>query len=383
MTEELAAKRLKISPPLIGTHKSGKCPLANAHEWSHSITQKLTELNSGHFHADEALAVFLLRLLPAYSPSALLRTRDTSLLSTCHTVVDVGGEYNPSTNRYDHHQRTFNTTFPNHTTKLSSAGLVYMHFGKPIISQQTSLPEASSEVSLIYEKLYTEFVEALDAHDNGISAYDPKDTASLKKRFNDSGVTIGSMVNDLNSDFDEGLPKSPKSVPTPHTPDEVQHQEDARFLEASQLMGTTFLRKLSYYHKAWLPARSIVQKAYSLRHQHDPSGQIIVFDNGGVPWKDHIYLLESTSPEAKKVLYVLYPEGLHEGAKWRVQCVSVTKDSFESRRPLKEEWRGVRDEELASKVGIKGCVFVHASGFIGGNQTKEGALQMARLSMAR
>ena len=258
-----------------------------------------------------------------------------------------------------------------------------MHFGKPIISQRTSLPESSSEVSLLYETLYTEFIEALDAHDNGISAYDPKDTALLQKRFNDNGVTIGSMVNDLNSDFDEGLPSSPKGVPTPRTPDEIQHQEDTRFLEASQLMGTTFLRKLSYYHKAWLPARNIVQKAYSLRHRHDPSGQIIVFDNGGVPWKDHLYLLESTSPKAEKVLYVLYPEGPHEGAKWRVRCVSVAKDSFESRRPLKEEWRGVRDDELVSKAGIKGCVFVHASGFIGGNLTKEGALEMARASMAR
>ena len=338
-------------------------------------------LNSGHFHADEALAVFLLRLLPAYSPSALLRTRDTSLLSKCHTVVDVGGEYNPSTNRYDHHQRTFNTTFPNHTTKLSSAGLVYMHFGKPIIAQRTSLPESSPEVSLIYEKIYTEFVEALDAHDNGISAYDPKDTASLKKRFSDSGVTIGSMVSDLNDDYDNDTINPQNDASVFRTPEEIQKEEDTRFLEASKLMGTTFLRKLSYYHRAWLPARNVVQTAYDLRHRCDPSGQIAVFDNGGVPWKDHLYSLELINPDAKKVLYVLYPEGPHEGAKWRVQCVSVTKDSFESRRPLKEEWRGLRDEELATKAGIKGCIFVHASGFIGGNQSKEGALEMAQKSM--
>lgn len=39
---------------------------------------------------------------------------------------------------------------------------------------------------------------------------------------------------------------------------------------------------------------------------------------------------------------------------------------------------GVRDEELDKVSGIKGCVFVHASGFIGGNKTFEGALEMAR-----
>ncbi|KAG9819245.1 hypothetical protein KCU78_g20589, partial [Aureobasidium melanogenum] len=51
-----AAKRVKMSGPLIGTH-------------------------SGHFHADEALAVYLLRLLPTYSDSTLVRTRDPEKLA--------------------------------------------------------------------------------------------------------------------------------------------------------------------------------------------------------------------------------------------------------------------------------------------------------------
>ena len=107
----------------------------------------------------------------------------------------------------------------------------------------------------------------------------------------------------------------------------------------------------------------------------------MVFDGGSVPWKDHLYSLEVSNPDAEKVLYVLFPESPQEGAKWRVQCVSVTKDSFESRRPLREEWRGVRDEALSRISGIEGCVFVHASGFIGGNSTKDGAMEMARRSM--
>jgi len=42
------------------------------------------------------------------------------------------------------------------------------------------------------------------------------------------------------------------------------------------------------------------------------------------------------------------------------------------------EWRGLRDEELSKKSGIPGCIFVHATGFIGGNKTEEGVLEMAR-----
>lgn len=51
------------------------------------------------------------------------------------------------------------------------------------------------------------------------------------------------------------------------------------------------------------------------------------------------------------------------------------------RLSLKEEWRGLRDEELSKISGIPGCIFVHANGFIGGNKTREGALQMALQSL--
>jgi len=50
--------------------------------------------------------------------------------------------------------------------------------------------------------------------------------------------------------------------------------------------------------------------------------------------------------------------------------------------PLPEPWRGVRDEALSQLTGIPGCVFVHSSGFIGGNRTREGALEMARRTLA-
>jgi len=59
----------------------------------------------------------------------------------------------------------------------------------------------------------------------------------------------------------------------------------------------------------------------------------------------------------------------------------VTVDSFQNRKPLPEEWRGLRDQELSTKSGIPGCVFVHASGFIGGNGSFEGALQMAQKAL--
>lgn len=47
--------------------------------------------------------------------------------------MDVGAVYDPETRRYDHHQREFDGVLEGYETKLSSAGLVYKHYGKDII----------------------------------------------------------------------------------------------------------------------------------------------------------------------------------------------------------------------------------------------------------
>jgi len=342
---EVTAKRLKTSPVTIGTH-------------------------NGHFHADEALAVYMLRRLPTYQSAPLIRTRDPKILETCHTVVDVGGEYNDETKRYDHHQRTFDTTFPNRPTKLSSAGLVYMHFGKAIIAQHLGVLEDAEEVDVIWRKIYENFIEALDAHDNGISVYDPKGIAAagLEKKFSEGGFSLGAMVSRLNPNWND---------PVPADPVEAQAVEDAKFLLASTRIGEEFSRDLDYYAKSWLPARSIVQQAYAKRLQYDSKGRILVFDGQSVPWKDHLYTLEAQENSENQVLYVLYPESPRPDSKWRIQCVPVSKDSFQSRKPLPEAWRGFRDEKLDEITGIEGGVFVHAAGFIGGNKSFDGASKMA------
>lgn len=90
--------------------------------------------------------------------------------------------------------------------------------------------------------------------------------------------------------------------------------------------------------------------------------------------------------------------------KWRIQCVPAGRNTFENRfvvffclqlklnfmysnfytrLSIIEEWRGLRDEELSVKSGIPDCVFVHATGFIGGNKTQKGVLDMAKRCVAQ
>lgn len=48
---------------------------------------------------------------------------------------------------------------------------------------------------------------------------------------------------------------------------------------------------------------------------------------------------------------------------------------------LHKNWRGIRDEELQKISGIDGTIFCHSTGFIGGNKTRKGALEMAVKSL--
>ncbi|VDK33645.1 unnamed protein product [Anisakis simplex] len=65
----------------------------------------------------------------------------------------------------------------------------------------------------------------------------------------------------------------------------------------------------------------------------------------------------------------------------RFAFVAFSIYPYVRRLPLPEKWRGCRDEELSKISSIPDCIFVHMSGFIGGNKRREGAIQMAKRSL--
>ncbi len=66
--------------------------------------------HNGKFHCDEALACAMLKTLPQFENMPIIRTRNPDILSKAFIVVDVGGQYDHATRRYDHHQRTVRAT---------------------------------------------------------------------------------------------------------------------------------------------------------------------------------------------------------------------------------------------------------------------------------
>eukprot|EP01028_Stygiella_incarcerata_P012784 TRINITY_DN80454_c0_g1_i1.p1 TRINITY_DN80454_c0_g1~~TRINITY_DN80454_c0_g1_i1.p1 ORF type:complete len:443 (-),score=109.78 TRINITY_DN80454_c0_g1_i1:72-1325(-) len=361
--------------------------------------------HSGSFHADEALSTSILRLLPAYRNAVIIRTRNEKILGRCDIVVDVGQEYDVDKKRFDHHMKTFSATFDDTSkTKLSSAGLIFKHYGEEILKtllqtvarsgdafwSSASEESVSNASRVLGRKLYKKLIECIDAIDNGISIAD-------EVRYSGVSTTLSSRVESLQkpwnavqslvslcSDCDESL--SPSDIIG------GDYESAIMFRCAMEIALSDFLMHFIKIALSWFPARSIVEEAISgsLKRARDGAEFAEVDDrililSSSVPWASHLADLEREKGLKDRFLYVLFPDKRSDEAKetkeavsWRVRAVSVTPESFESRKALPMRWRGLRDGELDSVSGVSGCIFVHSSGFIGGNKSFEGALEMAR-----
>lgn len=332
-----------------------------------SLPSILIGTHDGSFHCDEALAISILKLLPKYSDATILRTRNPELLSQCHMVVDVGAKYEPESNRYDHHQREFTGVLDGYHTKLSSAGLIYKHFGRDIIREilKASNEGSSSDkecveeefVEICYQSMYKNFMEHIDAIDNGISVCD---TGHVKYHIS---TTLSSRVGTLNPAWNE---------------EQTTELSNSRFIQAMIMTCTEFVSHTLSLYNVWWPARSIVKNAIDNRFTYHESGKIVVLDQY-CPWSDHLFDIETLLDINQSIYYVIYGDtsGSH-----RIQAVAIEPKSFTSRKKLPEEWLGLRDDVLSEKCSIPGCIFIHAGGFIGGNKSKEGAIAMAIKAIA-
>ncbi|CAH8444208.1 unnamed protein product [Schistosoma turkestanicum] len=329
--------------------------------------------HSGCFHCDEVLAIVLLKHLPEYKDAVVVRSRDPEKLSACDVVVDVGDVYDPDKLRFDHHQKDFSLTWSKYfgvklwDVKLSSAGLVYVHFGKRVLSLLTGLTTESEVLEKIFIKIYESFVLEIDGQDNGI----PQSTVPSKYNVN---TGLFCRVRRLNPWWNK-------------EPDE----SETSFQRALDLVSREFLDTVDYFTNCWWPARNIVAKAMVCRKDVDPSRTIIVLDKS-CPWKSHLFDLE----REERMETVVYPEPLRHASyrptpkfppqilfvilpsdgNWVIQA--VPKEKFESRLPFPNEWRSLQDDQLCSITGIPGCIFVHNSGHLGYNATRDGAIEMAR-----
>ena len=331
--------------------------MATSEDGSKRQTMRRTiATHDGAFHCDEALGCYLLRKTRTFRDATIDRSRDAARHALADVVIDVGATYDHEKRLYDHHQREFTETFGRgFETKLSSAGLVYKHYGEEIVrdvlSRGGKVPDTKT-VDKIYLKMYEEFIESVDGNDNGVNMYDTDAKAKYKEN-----TSLPHRVKRLNPAWDE-----------PFTPEKQMEQ----FEKAVALTGAEFDDMLEYYAHKWLPARAHVESALDKAKSVHESGEILLLETF-CPWKEHLYEIEAEHGVTPLPKFILW----QDSKGYRVSTIPVTASSFEFRKGLPTAWRGVRPDALSELSGIPGCVFIHAAGFIGGNDTYEGALAMA------
>lgn len=315
--------------------------------------------HSGSFHCDEALGVALLKCLDEYKDAEVIRSRDPAELEKADIVIDVGAVFDLEKKRFDHHQRGFSEVLGvgKYTkTKLSSAGLVYKYYAKDIFRQYYKIVNEDL-IDILFKNIYGNFIESIDGIDNGISVA-PEGAIPAYKISTDLSSRVGRLVPSWN---------------------ETDVDENSRFMKASAMCFEEFDAQVRFLINHWWPAREIVQNAFENRFEVHNSGRIIEMKS--CPWKEHLDDIENDSNVVtgeSDILYVLFQD---QSGSWRVGTTNVKGSPFQPRKPLLERLRGLRDEELSKAASIDDLIFVHASGFIGGAKTREGALKLAELSL--
>ena len=273
--------------------------------------------HGGVFHADEVMAT---AILSAIEPIALNRT--FRVPEDCKAFVyDIGG------GEYDHHQRGGNGARDN-GVPYSSAGLIWRDFGKQLVSCEQAWAFVDQEL-----------IAGIDAVDNGVF---PGVDYPTKP------ASISNLISGFNPDWDSEV------------------KPDDAFLEAVAFAQGVLARAIaSAESKA--RAKALVDTAIEASEE-----RIIVLPQFA-PWQE--YVLTSEDPKATDALYVVFPS--NRGG-YNVQAIPDAIGSFGNRKPLPEVWRGVSANDLQAVSGVADANFCHKGGFIGGADSLEGAIAMAR-----
>lgn len=278
--------------------------------------------HNGNFHADDVFSIAALKnIFPSFK---LVRTRDLEIINKADVVIDVGGEYNPETGRFDHHQRGGAGEREN-GIPYSSFGLIWKKYGSAICGDQ--------EVADSVDSVLVSAIDAIDCgHVEGVS----------------KGVSLSQTISMFNPTWQE------------------EGDFDACFDEAVAFAERLLARFIASA-RGGVSAKAMVAKA--ITEAADP--RVIVLEQY-TPWKKTVHAL---SDEA---LYVVYPSSTGH---WRVQTVPVEPGSFEDRKPLPKAWAGLSDNALQEVTQINDAMFCHNGLFIAGAESFASTMKMANLAL--
>ena len=327
-----------------------------------TVSRFLIGVHDGVFHADEVLACAVFACLPFHHVSGnsihIIRTRNEDILNLCDVVCDVGKVYDPRRGKFDHHLPGFTMPYPGSHIPMSSAGMVWFHYGREAVryfvdsvgSKFKRLSEDSD--ALVQQYVYDHLFQEVDAEDNGIGmCWGGRQQYCVH-------TTFSKQLKRFNPSWNE--------------------ESDAR------LRCTQFQRALHFAMKHlqdtirlamtdWLPARQLVFDA-AVRSE---DSRVVVLDKA-CPWVAHIIAWESVCSCRGQFLFVVYPVTNVEVECWHIRAIS---DGSDPRVMLPVQWCGLIGNIAQDVTRLDGIIFIHKNGHLAGATTKENAVRLATMAI--
>ncbi|AWL06757.1 MYG1 family protein [Massilia oculi] len=309
----------------------------------------LIATHGGKFHADDAWAVAVLKVL--FPGADIVRTREQARIDAADFAIDVGGVWDPATGRFDHHQKEFDATRVS-GVPYASAGLVWREYGARCVAalaeHHTGERLADDTAQQIAYAIDADIVQYLDLSDVGVAKNAP------------GSYGLSAVVSGFNPGWlDEQRLGYGEAV-------EVYRM--GQFMRAVEFL-TDIMGNAVRYRVGAMLAVTQVRQAEVLE-----DGKLLFLKNAALPWSSVV------RKEMPKVLFVI-SHSLTE-QRYMLHTVSVDTESFDARADLPEAWAGLREAELAAVTGVEDAVFCHTGRFIAAARSYAGALTMARQALA-
>lgn len=287
--------------------------------------------HSGSFDPDDVLAVALVRMYLGADAVQIVRSRDSKVIVAADWVLDVGGIYDVTRNRFDHHQN--GVPKRENGIPYSAFGLVWRTYGAEICGSTAIASEIEDRLVL-----------AIDAADNHLPVCEAVNPEVLPFELFD---VIDSFKPVWGS----------------------TETYDSEFLKAVDF-AETLLRRLIAQTKGRQEATQHIEMHY----EQSDDKTVLVFEQ---PVARHSLV------GFHGVKVVVSPVPAIDVQNWMAATVPTSVRGFETHVSFPKEWAGLVDDELVLVSGIDGAVFCHKERYVFVAKTKTAALQAAREAIAQ
>lgn len=277
--------------------------------------------HDGAFHADEVMAISIIKAL--YREVNIVRTRDTALIAATNPdfLIDIGNEYNFAEGKFDHHQID-DSLVRKDGTPYSSVGLIWKHYGRNLLTYYGVKNDLLEDV---FNTLDHELIKAIDLIDTG----------HRLPNFSIPEVHFSLIINRLNS----------RDVYNQKNQD-IAFQKaldmSVQILESFIYSAHDFILSERQFHKLAMSGKSVIELPFSIN-------------------------VRRLAKRYRNLKCVFFARG---DGNWNI-VIAQEKYNFGT------EIAGKSPEEINDYFQIDDAVFIHKAGFVAVTKTRASAIKIA------